>query len=93
LVLHSFVGSNASFNVVKTVTSKIPASQSVEYTCYFSNLWTSSRHPTLYPQSTAKWDAPMMVSHSDIFSFWQPDTVASDGVKEMAEVSSTKHRK
>ncbi len=59
---------------------------SATYACEFHNLWNEINHPFDFP-SNAHWSPPVIVAHSNKYRMWETGELASDGVKEVVEVS------
>lgn len=70
--------------ILKTRSSLTMVSEAT-YSCTFTNLWTSRRHPTLYP-GNAHWSSPVLTSHSEEYTMWEPGVFASPGIEVAAEV-------
>lgn len=77
-----------AYNVVSSVASIIPSSQISTYTCTWSNLWTSARHPNLYPADAA-WSQSIAVTHSNDFTLFEEGTLATQGFGSFLTVGST----
>lgn len=75
-----------SWNVVSTVTSTIPSSESVELSCVFDNAWSAATHPIDYPGTDAHWSPMVVAAHSTDYEMWSRNSFASDGVVSVAEV-------
>jgi len=60
----------------------------VTYKVTFKNKWNGNRHPKNYP-SSAHWSPLVVASHSADYVMWQNETLASAGVKQVAETGST----
>jgi steroid 5-alpha reductase family enzyme len=75
-----------NYNLMSSETSDVPLTDSVQYSCLFKNLWTSTRHPVTYP-SFAHWSPIVLVAHSEDYTMWEEGELASPGVENVAEVS------
>jgi hypothetical protein len=75
-----------NYNLISTEASDVALTESVEYSCVFTNLWTSARHPVAYP-SGAHWSPMVLVAHSQAYTMWEEGQLASPGVETVAEVS------
>ena len=73
------------YEVVQTTSSTLPASSEAEYTCIIRNLWTQDRHPNNFPAS-ARLTPAILVVHSESYSVWEENALASAELNEMAEV-------
>ena len=63
-----------------------PASFSVEW----RNLWTEERHPFSYPNGrNPHWSNIVLASHSESYSMWCNDCIATDGIERISEVGGT----
>ncbi len=74
------------YNLISTEASDVALAVPVEYSCAFRNLWTSARHPVAYP-SGAHWSPMVLVAHSQAYTMWEEEQLASPGVETVAEVS------
>jgi len=72
------------YDVVDQSSSAVPATGQVEYDCSLLNEWTASRHPNTYPESTARWVEPILVTHSDAYTLFAPGSNASAGLEQYA---------
>ena len=59
----------------------------MQYSLVFKGMWSSARHPLLYP-SDASFSPVVVASHSDDFVLWRPGQLASNGVKVVAETGN-----
>ena len=63
-----------------------PASFSVEW----RNLWTQERHPFGYPdRRNPHWSNIVLASHSESYSMWCNECIATDGIEDISEVGGT----
>ena len=76
----------AAMTFLSQVSSTVPISNSVTYSCTFKNNWSAENHPVGYPGDMAHWSPPVVVSHNDRYSMWAPGDLASLGVETVAEV-------
>lgn len=74
----------------------VPSSLSVEqhnatYSCSLTNTWSKETHPVLYEtiESSAHWSSPVLVTHNKNFDLWEPGSLASPGVENVAEKGYT----
>jgi len=74
--------------IAQPVSSTVPASHSVTYSCKFTNTWSSETHPVNYPNN-AHWSPPVIAAHGNKYTMWKPGNRASKGVKIVAETGST----
>jgi len=72
---------------LRIVSSNIPATMSVTYSCVLSNKWSNATHPVDYPSiaGSAHWTDPVLVAHSGNYEVWSPTTFATPGVEAVAE--------
>ena len=75
-------------NFLSQVTSTVPAMHTVTYSCTFTNNWSGANHPVNYP-SNAHWSPPVIAAHSKKYMMWKPNTLATEGVKLVAETGDT----
>ena len=75
-------------NFLSQVTSTVPAMHTVTYSCTFTNNWSGANHPVNYP-SNAHWSPPVIAAHSRRYTMWEPNTLAMEGVKLVAETGGT----
>ena len=61
------------------------ASGVANYKVTFTSAWTSP----VPPASNPHWSAPVGISHSPCYTMWRPGTLASPGIRAMAEVGRT----
>lgn len=73
--------------VLSKVSSTVPISNSVTYSCAFKNNWSATNHPVQYP-GNAHWSPPVIVAHNDGYSMWAPGDLASPGAETVAETGS-----
>lgn len=73
------------------IPSTVLASQSVAYSCTLTNIWSGATHPILYDtiSGNAHWSPPVLVAHNADYTLWAPNTLASPGVEDVAEMGST----
>jgi Spondin_N len=77
-------------DVISLIDSTVPAAtEAAVYSCSMTNLWTSERHPALYPTGPAHWTRPLLTSHNSNFEMWSPGTLASEAAEDLAEFGST----
>jgi len=75
---------------IKTVDSPVPSYSDVQYNCVFENLWTKDRHPRRYPSGSGiHWTRQILASHSSTYNMWREGSLASNGVRKMAEAGGT----
>ncbi|MBR9922445.1 MAG: hypothetical protein GYB31_16530 [Bacteroidetes bacterium] len=60
----------------------------IEYTVEFTGTWTSTDHPTDFPDN-AHFSTAIGMTHAPGVSFWSVGELASEGVEEMAETGKT----
>jgi len=72
-------------DLITKQVGETPTSSPVSYQCKFINNWTAANHPLDYP-SNAHWSSPIFAAHSPDYSMWSPGSMASQGVKMVAEV-------
>lgn len=90
LLLLAFLAPAASgFNVASTTPSLVPSSETVDYVCEMTNMWTNANHPTNYPSGSAHWSPPVLAAHSTGYSMWSEGGMASAGVERVAEAGTT----
>ena len=70
------------------VQSTVPASHSVTYSCMLTNQWSKANHPVNYDSvsGSAHWSPPVLAAHGTDYTMWAPNTMASKGVENVAEV-------
>lgn len=73
----------------ETMLSSTAKNQPVTFTATFTNLWTEARHPFGFPSSNGHWSPMVFASHSDAYSMWCEDCIATDGVEFIAETGGT----
>ena len=63
-----------------------------KYELIFEGLWSKHTHPDNFPESfwLAHFSDIIGASHSSDYRMWSPNSNASEGVKELAEIGSTK---
>lgn len=68
------------------------ACDEAKYELVFEGLWSKYTHPDDFPENywLAYFSDIIGASHSNDFQMWAKDSLASDGVKELAELGSTK---
>lgn len=64
----------------------VSTTERVTYQCTFRNLWTKERNPINYPEEDARWDGPLLWTHTTEFMPWQEGQMCSPGVQKLAEV-------
>jgi hypothetical protein len=90
LLLFAFLAPAASgFIVSSTTDSMVPSSETVDYVCQMTNMWSSANHPINYPTSSAHWSPPVLAAHSSAYTMWESGGMASTGIENMAELGST----
>lgn len=82
---HRKVTEAQGYTVISTEPSTIPASQTVEVSCEFTNQWTAERHPLAYPPG-ARWLGLVLASHSLDYTMWADGELASPTIQAVAEV-------
>ena len=75
-------------DILEIVSSTVPTSHSVAYSCVLTNKWSGATHPVDYANisGSAHWTSPVLVAHSSDYELWSPGTLASPGVEDVAEV-------
>ena len=73
-------------DILQTIASTVPATQTVGYSCMLTNTWSGRRHPEDYPSGMAHWSPPVLIAHNTNYEVWSPGTFASPGVEAVAEV-------
>ena len=75
-------------DILQIVSSNVPTSQSVAYSCVLTNKWSMATHPVDYADisDSAHWSSPVLVAHSSSYELWSPGKLASLGVENVAEV-------
>ena len=70
------------------VPSTVPMSHSATYSCMLTNQWSKANHPVNYDNvsESAHWTPPVLAAHSVDYTLWAPNTMASLGVENVAEV-------
>jgi Spondin_N len=71
----------------KGVTSQGVTDQ-IRYQCTFRGLWTKERQPKNYPENQARWNGPIIWTHTLQFKPWSNGFAITRGAEKMAEVSS-----
>uniref|UniRef100_A0A7S1BI99 Spondin domain-containing protein n=1 Tax=Corethron hystrix TaxID=216773 RepID=A0A7S1BI99_9STRA len=80
-----------SFLAIAALVLTATASASKDEVIYkvtFKNKWNKNRHPKNYP-SSAHWSPLVVASHSADYVMWHKETLASAGVKQVAETGAT----
>jgi hypothetical protein len=77
--------------VLSSIPSTVSASASgsdAAYSCTLTNMWSMKNHPVEYDTiaNSAHWSPPVLVAHGTDYEMWAPDTMASPGVENVAEV-------
>lgn len=55
------------------------------YQCTFRNLWTKERQPKNFPTELARWNGPVMWTHTLQFEPWREGDAVTRGVEKVAE--------
>lgn len=76
-------------DILQTSISAIPVTQNVLYSCMLTNNWTMKNHPVDYPEGSAHWSPPVLVTHNNNYEVWAPNKLATPGVQSVAETGST----
>jgi len=58
----------------------------VSYQCTFRNLWTKERQPKNFPEVLARWNGPVIWTHTLQFEPWREGDTVTRGVEKLAEV-------
>jgi hypothetical protein len=74
--------------LVAGALSDLSASASVTYSVAFDATWSQTTHPSAYPAG-AHFSSLIGGVHNDQANFWSPDSLASPGIEQMAEVGGT----
>ena len=69
------------------LVSIVMAQGTATYDLTFTATWTSSTHPTDFP-SNPHFSGMIGGTHNSAVSFWETGGIASDGIKQMAELGS-----
>jgi hypothetical protein len=74
------------------ILDKCCACDEAKYELVFEGLWSKYTHPDDFPENywLAYFSDIIGASHSNDFQMWAKDSFASEGVKELAEIGSTK---
>jgi hypothetical protein len=64
-----------------------PAPQTARYMVVFASTWSSSTHPTDFPDD-AHYSGLIGGTHASAVTFWREGSLASEGIKRMAERGS-----
>ena len=64
----------------------LTSTERITYQCTFRNLWTEERQPVKYPVEHARWDGPIMWTHTKEYHSWSVGEPATLGLKKFAEV-------
>lgn len=75
------------YSVISATASSVPASETVELTCEFTNKWLEETHPLAYPTANAHWSPMIIASHSSDYTMWADGDLASPAMQIVAEVS------
>jgi len=78
-------------DILQIVSSNVPTSHSVAYSCVLTNKWSMATHPFDYANisGSAHWTSPVLVAHSTSYELWSPGKLASPGVENVAETGVT----
>lgn len=85
---HGVLGEKQGLVELFSRRSTLAVTEEATYSCVFTNMWNSIRHPIQYPSNTAHWSAPVLAAHSANYSMWEVGGMASPGVEETAETGS-----
>ena len=83
--IHSYCTPARTMTFLSQVPSTVPTSNTVTYSCTMNNNWSAENHPINYPFN-AHWSPPIIAAHGKKYNIWQPDNLATEGVKNVAEV-------
>lgn len=88
----SFNGQTAPNGLIQTRHDQCCACDEAKYELVFEGLWSKYTHPDEFPEGdTAAYFGDIIgASHSNDFRMWDQGTLATEGVKELAETGSTK---
>lgn len=75
-----------------TILEQCCACDEAKYELVFEGLWSRYTHPDDFPENywLARFSDIIGASHSNDFRMWQQNSLATEGVKELAETGSTR---
>jgi hypothetical protein len=65
------------------------ATDSAQYRLTFQSTWSAETHPTNFPSGSEHYSGLIGGTHNAGIAFWEPGTLATTGIKNVAEAGST----
>jgi hypothetical protein len=84
IILSVSCGGGGGGSSTTTATTSTDSVETVTYALTFTSEWSSTTHPTDFP-SSAHYSGLIGMTHSSNNLLWQKGTLASTGIKDMAE--------
>ncbi|XP_049868342.1 spondin-2-like isoform X2 [Pectinophora gossypiella] len=78
-------------DIAPVINNECSVCEEAKYEISFTGIWSRNTHPTLYPENdwVPRFSELVGASHSTEYNLWMPGSLASEGLKVLAEYANS----